>query len=225
LPFSSLDEIISHGSLSIESEDGLYDFIRKGTEMNPEMFYLSEFVRLEYCPTDVMNDLFDPVWESSYEINVSMWATLCARLALPDIHKRPAKQLPRSVKKVSVTNVVFTDKRLVEMDMLDGTITHLMREGCGNLHDRPSSESRVGRSRRRLLGPIHTRGHIITFLIMLQRMELIWKPIHFSLQLIATRKKVFRTRETIGCATISRRGGLCQLTTQSVLPILCSWLI
>jgi hypothetical protein len=94
LPFSLLYEIIGHGSLRIESEDGPYDFIRKGTEINPKMFYLLEFVRFEYCSTDVMNDLFDLLWENFYDINASMWATLRARLVLPNINinKRPAKQ-------------------------------------------------------------------------------------------------------------------------------------
>jgi hypothetical protein len=63
LPFSFLYEIISHGSLRIESEDGLYDFIRKGTKMNLEMFYLLEFVRFEYCSTDVMDNFFDLLWD------------------------------------------------------------------------------------------------------------------------------------------------------------------
>jgi hypothetical protein len=56
LPFSFLYEIIGHGSLRIESEDSLYDFIRKGTKMSPEVFCLLEFVRFEYCSTDVMDD-------------------------------------------------------------------------------------------------------------------------------------------------------------------------
>jgi hypothetical protein len=72
LPFSFLYEIICHGSLRIESEDSLCDFIRRGTTINPEMFCLLEFVRFKYCSTDVMNNFFDLLWENSYEINASM---------------------------------------------------------------------------------------------------------------------------------------------------------
>jgi hypothetical protein len=32
--------------------------------------------------------------------------------------------------------------------------------------------------RRRLKGPIHTRGHLVTFLTGLQRIRLIWKLVH-----------------------------------------------
>jgi hypothetical protein len=49
LPVSLLYENISHGSLRVESEDGLYNFINKGTETDREMFSLLEFVRFEYC--------------------------------------------------------------------------------------------------------------------------------------------------------------------------------
>jgi hypothetical protein len=67
--------------------------------------------------------------------------------------------------------------------------------------------------------PIHSQGHGVTVMISLQRLLLIWRLIHVSLQLIAIVQKKFRTRGTLRCATMSRRGGLCQLTTQSA-PIL-----
>jgi hypothetical protein len=47
-------------------------------------------------------------------------------------------------------------------------------------------------------------GSLITGLIWLRRMQLIWKLIHISIQLIARRKKIYLTRGTIGRATISR---------------------
>jgi hypothetical protein len=126
LRFSLLYEIIGQGSLRIESDDSLYDFIRKGIEMNPEMFCLLEFVRLEYCSTDVMDDFFDLLWQNSYEINVLIWATLCARLVLPNINinERQAKQFPPLVKKGE------------RFDVPDGVIAHLTREFGGNMHDR-----------------------------------------------------------------------------------------
>jgi hypothetical protein len=82
-----------------------------------------------------------------------------------------------------------------------------------------SSMSHRGRSRRRQKGQIHTRGHMITMLIVLRRMQLIWKQVQISSQLTATRKKIFRTQGTIGCATISMRGEFRQLTTQSALVV------
>jgi hypothetical protein len=140
LCFSFLCEIIGDGSLRLESEDSLLDFLRKGTKMNPKMFCLLEFVRLEYCSTDVINDFFDMLWENSYEINASMWATLCAQLVLPNIsiNKRQAKQFPPSVKKrkTQVELALGRNKRTAEIDIPDGIIANLTRECGGPVHDR-----------------------------------------------------------------------------------------
>jgi hypothetical protein len=124
--------IISRGSLRVDSEDSLYDFIRNGIETNQEMFSLLEFVRWEYCSTDVLNDFFDVLSEHSYEINTSMWASLCARLVLSN---RTRKQFPPSVKKgkLRLSNGSQTDKMY---GIPDGIIAHLTREYGGNVHDR-----------------------------------------------------------------------------------------
>jgi hypothetical protein len=114
-------EILGHGSLRLESEDTLYDFIRKGTETNRGMFSLMEFVRLEYCSTKVMNDFLDLLSEHFYEFNASMWASLCARLVLPN---GTWKQFLPSLKKGR------------QLDVPDGIIAHLTRECGGNVHDR-----------------------------------------------------------------------------------------
>jgi hypothetical protein len=133
LPFSLLYDIIGQGSLRIESEDGLCDFIRRGTKMNPEMFCLLEFVRFEYCSADVMNDLFDLFWENFYEMNTSMWATLCARLVLPDINEGPVKGFPPLVKKGKAEDYFGNE---VEIEVPNGIIAHLTMECGGNVHDR-----------------------------------------------------------------------------------------
>jgi hypothetical protein len=59
-------------TLRLENEDGLCDFIGQSTETNREMFNLLEFVRLEYCLSDVMNDFFGELSEHFYEINASV---------------------------------------------------------------------------------------------------------------------------------------------------------
>jgi hypothetical protein len=95
LPFPMIYEIVSHGSLRLESEDSLYDFISHGIETNREIFSLLEFVRLPYCSTGLLNDFFDLRSEHFYELNASMWASLRARLVLPN---GIWKQFPPSVK-------------------------------------------------------------------------------------------------------------------------------
>jgi hypothetical protein len=57
LSFSVIYDIVSRGSLGHDNEDSFYNFIRKYTETNQEMFHLLEFIRFEYCRPDVMNDL------------------------------------------------------------------------------------------------------------------------------------------------------------------------
>jgi hypothetical protein len=113
--------ILGHGYLKLETEDSLYDFISEGATTNREMFGLLEFVRLEYCLTDVMNDFFGLLSEHFDEINPSMWAGLRARLVLPNGTWR---QFPPSVKKGRQLNVP------------NGIIGHLTRGCGGNVHDR-----------------------------------------------------------------------------------------
>jgi hypothetical protein len=91
LPFSLIYAIICHESLRLESEDGFYDSINDGIETYREMFGLLEFVRLESYSPGVVNAFFDRLSEHFYEINGPMWLTICARLVLPNMGKKPRK--------------------------------------------------------------------------------------------------------------------------------------
>jgi hypothetical protein len=62
MPFSILYEAIGQGSLRLENEDSLYNFISRGIETNREMHGLLEFLRLEYCSTEIMNDFFGHIF-------------------------------------------------------------------------------------------------------------------------------------------------------------------
>jgi hypothetical protein len=126
-----LYEVLGHGSLRLDSEDSLYDFIGKGTETNREMFSLLEFVKLDCCSTDVLNAFFYLLSEHFYEISASMWASLRARLVLPKI----IGNFPPSMKKRKLRD--RDGKETNEMyDIPDGIIAHLTRECGGNVHDR-----------------------------------------------------------------------------------------
>jgi hypothetical protein len=65
LPFWIIYQVISQRPLRLENEDSLYDFISKGAETNREMFHLMEFVTLDYCSTDVIND-FSTYFSSTF---------------------------------------------------------------------------------------------------------------------------------------------------------------
>jgi hypothetical protein len=103
----------------------------------------------------------------------------------------------------------------IEIRVPDGIIAHLTRECGGNVHDHDVVEVTCGSFEKETVGPIRPRGHMGTVPSGQRRMLLIWELILFSVQLIATIQKIFRTRGTIGCATISRRGELCHDVTQS----------
>jgi hypothetical protein len=56
LSFLMIYEILGHGSLRLETEERLLDFINEGIETGGKVFGLLEFVRLEHWSTEVMND-------------------------------------------------------------------------------------------------------------------------------------------------------------------------
>jgi hypothetical protein len=88
------------------------------------MHGLLEFVRLEYCSTEIINDFLDISPDYFYEINASKWASIRSRLISANVNKKTTKQFPPSVKKEHY------------FDVPDGIIAHLTRECGGNVHDR-----------------------------------------------------------------------------------------
>jgi hypothetical protein len=48
---------------------------------------------------------------------------------------RTWKQFPPSAKKVTITSLVYSDKRKIELGVPNGIVAHLMRECGGNVHD------------------------------------------------------------------------------------------
>jgi hypothetical protein len=91
-------EIITHGSLRVESEDSLGDFFSIGIEMSS----LLEFVKFEYCSAEMIRDVFGLLSEDFDEFNASMRAGLRARLVLSN---KSWEQFPPSVKKRSYFEV------------------------------------------------------------------------------------------------------------------------
>jgi hypothetical protein len=74
--------------------------------------------------------------------------------------------------------------------------------------------SHVSHSRRGQTKPVDNRPHLRVGPIERRRMLLIGKPVQIPGQLFAAIQKLFRTGGTIGCAMISRSGGLSQNATQ-----------
>jgi hypothetical protein len=106
------------------------------------------------------------------------------------------------VTKVAITSILGSGQ--ITIDMPDGIITHLTRECGKNVHGRHIVEVTSGSFEEETVDANPHSGHLRIIPTVLQRMLLI----QLSHYLIARRKKMFRTRGAIGCATVSRRGGL-----------------
>jgi hypothetical protein len=61
-----LTEILNAGSLRLESEESLYEFISRRFSADETYFCLFEFIRFEYLPVSVMQD-FIAVNEAHYD--------------------------------------------------------------------------------------------------------------------------------------------------------------
>jgi hypothetical protein len=107
-----ISEIIGHGPLSVDSEDGLYEFIRGCTETTRDTFDLLEFVKLEYCLTNILHNFLDLLSEYSSEISASIWAT------------RPSSR--------NLETVLSVDEGMY-FDVPNEMIVHLARECSSNV--------------------------------------------------------------------------------------------
>jgi predicted nucleic acid-binding protein len=124
------------------------------------------------------------------------------KVAPPPATPKQTKQFPLSAKRQREFFIVP-----------DGIIAHLTRECGGNVHDSQVVDVTSGSFEKETLGTNPHSGAWSDHPILLRRMQLIWELRRFSGQLTASSQKIFRTRGTIGCATISRRERLCQHTT------------
>jgi serine/threonine protein kinase len=131
----------------------------------------------------------------------------------PSAAQKAAKQFPPSMKKRK-------NGWSVKYNVPNGIIGHDVRECGGDVHGRHVVDFAPGSFQKETEGANPHSGHMITKIGRLLGMLQIWKLVHVLIQLVTTVQKVFRTRGTIGCATISRGGGLCRRTTQSAQMVI-----
>jgi hypothetical protein len=97
----------------------------------------------------------------------------------------------------------------------DEIFAHLTGEGGGNVHDRRIAEITSGSFEKEIQG---ANSHSVAYdkdPIYAAKNAADLESDSISCQLVAKAKRMFRTRGTIGGASISRRGGLCQRITHS----------
>jgi hypothetical protein len=80
LTASQLREIMSHSLLNIESEDWLYELIRKLILSNDEYTSLLECVGFEYLSSDSISDFFETIASRFGFLTIAVWARLRDRL-------------------------------------------------------------------------------------------------------------------------------------------------
>jgi hypothetical protein len=120
----NFEQIVSHGSLTLISEDSLSEMIVSRIDDNPSFFGLFEYVRFKYLSGATLSHFNELVSTYFDHLNVSIWRRICARL-VHDIH--PSTGDPR------IKALVFEPN---PSSLLEGVIAFLTRKCGGNVHDR-----------------------------------------------------------------------------------------
>jgi hypothetical protein len=126
LPVATLELILSHDSLQIDSENSLFAFVISILDVCPDSAFLLEQIRFEYLDSDGIErfilwsfEHFDQIHDS-----LQLWKVLSIRLRLPVSPSIPSSRMARLMFLPSVDG------------SLDGIVSHLTRECGGNVHDR-----------------------------------------------------------------------------------------
>jgi hypothetical protein len=123
LDFDELAEILQRPALKIESEDWLFDFIRRRIALSSCHFELLSQVRLEYLSLNSFYEYFELVSNSFEHFTLSHWNSLRSRLILPVEPKCPNNRLrDRSLSFQPLTPLL-------------GIIAYLTAKFSGNIHD------------------------------------------------------------------------------------------
>jgi hypothetical protein len=127
---STISAILSSGSLTVVSEDSIYEFVRDLCSVDIEMNCLFEFVLFKYLNVSSMRDFIATSSASSIfleTLNQSIWHRLCDRLIL-------SVSLSTSSRRVSSPpDRIFA---LKSNSLLEGIITGLTISCGGNVHER-----------------------------------------------------------------------------------------
>jgi hypothetical protein len=128
LPISSLSRILCHPSLTLGSEDSLYEFVSSRFETEPDSVGLLEFVRFEFLSKSAIDQFV--VWScdhfDEFDFTLSLWQRITKRLSQSPA--LPMGKTARSTKSLIVPSDVHSP--------LNGIIAHLSRTHGGNVHDR-----------------------------------------------------------------------------------------
>jgi hypothetical protein len=126
LPISVLSRILSHPSLTLESEDSLYEFVISQFESHPDSLSLLAHVRFEFLSSGTMAKF--GLWScdhfESFEFSLPLWWALLKRLSQTASLLVPDRTRHRKM------------VGLREGSPRDGIIAEWTRVAGGNVHDR-----------------------------------------------------------------------------------------
>jgi hypothetical protein len=113
LGISVVSEVLSCGSLKVEDDDFVYDYIVRRMSSDPDFFALLEFVQFDCLSDSTFYGFCDIISYSPADLNLALFRRLRSRLI------RPAK----------------TKRMFVPSSPLNGIIAHLTESCGGNVHD------------------------------------------------------------------------------------------
>jgi hypothetical protein len=131
LDTADFSNIIAGGSVSIESEDWLYEVVSSFVGRRAEDFWLFESVRFEYLSVESISSFVDLSEDHLASVNLAIWRGICARLA--QSRCRPGvsdRVISRGDGRVAV-EIPMKEER-----SLEGIISYLTKKHGGNVHEK-----------------------------------------------------------------------------------------
>jgi hypothetical protein len=124
LPIAGLARILAHPSVTVETEDLLFEFISSHLDSNLDYLPLLDHVKFEFLTQSAITKFISWSERNFNHMNLSLWQALTRRLAQPVNVAVPEPNR-------------YATKFCLQSGLpLDGIIAHLTRVHGGNVHDR-----------------------------------------------------------------------------------------
>jgi hypothetical protein len=132
LPISVLSRILEHPSLTLKSEDALYEFVISQFDLRPDSIGILALIRFEFLTTSTTAKF--GMWScdhfESLDFSLPLWRAILNRLS-----QTANIAVPKSTRYRKVVRVEFRAEPR-EGSPLDGIIAALTRTAGGNVFDR-----------------------------------------------------------------------------------------
>jgi hypothetical protein len=204
LSYDSLDRVLGHVDIRMQSEDVTFELILQLSDENPEFFGLLEHVAFQYLSVDSVRH-FAAISSGKLlpYLNATIWARICDRL-VEGVQTLPFEERRKRYATVETLEVPFgTTKKM----RLNGILAHLMRREGSNPHDRGLVEA-TSSSLYNMTGTCHPKVVLdqqpATFYIS-QHIPNQWLQLDFKRSTVIPTGYVIRGRQEPGVVNINLR--------------------